>query len=33
MFHRNGGAPPETLTNVKYDANSLGPRDVCGDRK
>ena len=28
MFHRNSGAPPETLPNVKYDA----PREVCGDR-
>ena len=24
MFHRNGGAPPETLSHVKYDA----PREV-----
>ena len=29
MFHRNSGAPPETLLNVKYDA----PREVYGDRK
>ena len=29
MFLRNSGAPPETLSNVKYDA----PREVCGDRK
>ena len=29
MFHRNSGAPPETLPNIKYDA----PREVCGDRK
>ena len=29
MFHRNSGAPPQTLPNAKYDA----PREVCGDRK
>ena len=29
LFLRNSGAPPETLSNVKYDA----PREVCGDRK
>ena len=28
-FHRIGGAPPETIPNVKYDA----PEEVGGDRK
>ena len=28
-FHRTGGAPPETIPNVKYDA----PEEVVGDRK
>ena len=28
-FHRNGGAPPETFPNVKYDA----PEEMGGDRK
>ena len=28
-FHRIGGAPPETVPNVKYDA----PEEVGGDRK
>ena len=28
-FHRIGGAPPETLPNVKYDA----AQEVGGDRK
>ena len=28
-FHRIGGAPPETISNVKYDA----PEEMGGDRK
>ena len=29
MFHRIGGAPPQTFPNVKYDA----PEEVGGNRK